>query len=137
MSYASYEYLDVTVSEPQLRNDAKGDYTVYKVHLDTTFDEYKVKEKDVFRRYSQFVELKKQLDLRFEANRMRMAKFGTIPPLPGDTIGSLFGKGRFKPEFVNDRCKKLDQWIKAISAHNMLRFESVFISFVSDDEWVG
>lgn len=136
MSYETYEYLDVSVSDPELRNDTRGEYTVYKVHFDTTFEEYKIKTNDVYRRYSQFVELKKQLEIRFEEKRTKMIKFGTIPPLPGDTFGSLFGKGRFKPEFVNDRCKKLDQWIKAICAHNMLRFEKIFIDFLSDEDWI-
>ena len=135
MSYETYEYLDISVSEPKLISDAKGDYTVYKVHFDTTFEEYAVKSKDVYRRYSQFVDLKKQLEIRFEEKRQKMIKFGNIPPLPGDTLGSLFGRGRFKPEFVEDRCKKLDQWIKAICAHNMLRFEKIFIDFLSQDEW--
>ncbi|EKE39805.1 hypothetical protein ENUP19_0170G0031 [Entamoeba nuttalli] len=134
-NYAQYEYLDISVSDPQLRRDDKGEYTVYKVHFDTTFEEYKIKTKDVYRRYSQFVELKRQLEIRFEEKKDKMAKFGTIPPLPGDTIFSLFGRGRFDPAFVDDRCKKLDAWIKAICAHNMLRFEKVFISFLEQDNW--
>ena len=62
-------------------------------------------------------------------------KYGMIPPLPGDTIGSLFGKGRFKPEFVEERRKKLDQWLKAICSHKILRLEKIFIDFLQNDIW--
>ena len=64
-----------------------------------------------------------------------MMKFGVIPPLPGDTFTSLFGRGRFDKSFVNDRCKKLDTWLKAIAAHNLLRFEPIFIHFLEDDDF--
>ncbi|ELP90613.1 sorting nexin-3, putative [Entamoeba invadens IP1] len=134
-NYAQYEYLDVTVTDPQTRRDDKGEYTVYKVHFDTTFEEYRLKNKDVYRRYSQFVELKRQLDIRFEERKDKMQKFGTIPSLPGDTFLSLFGRGRFDPSFVAERCQKLDAWIKAVCAHNMLRFEKILISFLEEDEW--
>ena len=36
-NYAQYEYLDISVSDPQLRRDDKGEYTVYKVHFDVCF----------------------------------------------------------------------------------------------------
>ena len=79
--------------------------------------------------------LKRQLEIRFNEKRSEMMKFGTIPELPGDTLGSLFGRGRFNPSFVQDRCQKLDQWLKSICSHNMLRFEKIFIRFLQEDDW--
>ncbi|KAL7716197.1 Sorting nexin-3 [Entamoeba marina] len=134
-TYAQYEYLEVGVSDPTLKEDASGKYTAYKVHFETTFEEYRLKSNEVYRRYSQFVTLKKQLEIRFEERRDKMQKFGSIPQLPGDTLLSLFGSGRFDSQFVADRCAKLDRWIKAIATHNLLRFENIFISFLQDENW--
>ncbi|KAL7711935.1 Sorting nexin-3 [Entamoeba marina] len=121
-TYAQYEYLEVGVSDPTLKEDASGKYTAYKVHFETTFEEYRLKSNEVYRRYSQF-------------RRDKMQKFGSIPQLPGDTLLSLFGSGRFDSQFVAGRCAKLDRWIKAIATHNLLRFENIFISFLQDENW--
>lgn len=82
------------------------------------------------------MELKRQLEIRFYEKKDMMTKFGTIPALPGDTFMSLFGRGRFEPSFVADRCKKLDSWLKAVATHNLLRFSSVFINFLQKDDWI-
>ena len=91
----------------------------------------------MYRRYNDFVAFKRQLELRYNEQREKMAKFGQIPPLPGDTFFSLIGKGRFDPEFVNNRMKKLDDWLKGVARHNLLRFEPIFQKFVSDEHWSG
>ena len=36
-NFEEYQYLDISVNDPQLRNDINGDYTVYRIHFEVCF----------------------------------------------------------------------------------------------------
>jgi len=105
--YHEPEFINIVVGDAQRLND----YTSYKITTSTTFPEYKSREFSVRRRYKEFVWLRDHLKQKL-AEKPKAIKFGELAPLPGDTISSIFGKGRFEPEFVEDRRKKLEAFLK-------------------------
>lgn len=125
--YQEPEYIQISVTDPQ----RLGEYISYKIHTETTFPEYKGREFSVRRRYKEFVTLRDHLKQKL-AEKPKAIKFGELAPLPGDTISSLFGKGRFEPEFIEDRRKKLEAFLNSVANHNYFRFVPTLHEFLQD-----
>ena len=133
--YHEAEYLDITVTDPTKVNDGSGEFTRYKITTETTFPEYKQRLVFVYRRYSQFVTLRKLLKERLNANP-KAVKFGPLPALPGNTpVSLLTNSGRFDPDLVEKRRAALEKWLDVVAHHSFFRFEPCLHSFLQDEEW--
>jgi hypothetical protein len=60
---------------------------------------------------------------------------GTIAPLPGDTVASFLGFGRFEPAFIEERRKGLQEFLNSVTNHIVTRFESRLQKFLTDPSW--
>lgn len=132
--YNQSEYISIQVCDPITIADEKGSYTRYTIKtevwlffwltlilspLKTTFPEYRKREFQVFRRYSEFKVLRELLKTEFDTNP-KAIKFGDLPALPGDTIFSLFSKqARLDPDFIEKRREGLEA-VFFISLHFIL-----------------
>ncbi|KAH3762587.1 sorting nexin-3/12 [Pelomyxa schiedti] len=135
--YHEPEYISIYVTDPVTVQDGTGTFTRYKVATETTFPEYKKgRNFFVYRRYKQFVMLSDHLKERLAANP-RNIKFGDVPPLPGNTVGSLFnlGNSRFDTEFLEERRKGLEDFINVVAKHNAFRFEPALHNFLQNDDF--
>lgn len=134
-AYAQPEFIEITVSEPQLVRDETGRYTRYCVRTETNYPEYKSGHYTVYRRYNQFASLRILLKEQREANT-EIAAYGKIPKLPGDTFKSIYFPGyRFKDEFVEQRAKDLQAFLNALVRHPSLVFNDVTIKFLTEAEF--
>eukprot|EP00026_Physarum_polycephalum_P017966 Phypoly_transcript_19372.p1 GENE.Phypoly_transcript_19372~~Phypoly_transcript_19372.p1 ORF type:complete len:155 (+),score=29.19 Phypoly_transcript_19372:54-518(+) len=127
--YHEPEYIQIVVSDPQ----RKGEFISYKITTSTTFPEYSSREFSVRRRYKEFAWLRDHLKQKL-AEKPKAIKFGELYPLPGDTISSLLGKGRFEPEFIEDRRVKLEQFLNSVANHNYFRFIPALHKFLQEQD---
>eukprot|EP01117_Protostelium_nocturnum_P010103 TRINITY_DN3600_c0_g1_i1.p1 TRINITY_DN3600_c0_g1~~TRINITY_DN3600_c0_g1_i1.p1 ORF type:complete len:151 (-),score=44.43 TRINITY_DN3600_c0_g1_i1:49-501(-) len=129
--YSVPEYITVHVSEPITHEEGgKKVYTSYKVSTSTTFPEYKSKEFAVRRRYKEFVWLRNHLKDRLNEKGKRL----TLAELPGNTVSSFLGAGRFDNEFVESRRKGLEEFINSVVNHPFSRFEPALQNFLQDQD---
>jgi hypothetical protein len=63
-------------------------------------------------------------------------KFGELAALPGNTVTSLFGKGRFDEQFVETRRAGLQQFINDVAKHNFFRFQKELHAFLQNQDAV-
>merc|ERR1711974_46829 len=90
--YQEPEYITITITDPITHEvNGKKSHTSYLITTDTSFPEYKDTHLQVRRRYSDFVWLRNHLKKKMEESPKGKKKGGTIPNLPGDSFGSLFG----------------------------------------------
>eukprot|EP01111_Echinosteliopsis_oligospora_P018521 TRINITY_DN854_c0_g1_i1.p1 TRINITY_DN854_c0_g1~~TRINITY_DN854_c0_g1_i1.p1 ORF type:complete len:170 (+),score=36.66 TRINITY_DN854_c0_g1_i1:75-584(+) len=127
--YQAPEFIHIVVTDAQRERD----HVTYKITTSTTFPEYSTKEFSVRRRYKEFVWLRDHLKQQL-ALKPKAIKFGELHPLPGDSLSSLFGKGRFEPEFIEDRRVKLEQFCNSVANHNYFRFIPALHKFLQDND---
>ncbi|EGG20340.1 hypothetical protein DFA_07464 [Cavenderia fasciculata] len=127
--YQEPEYINIIVSDP-VRTD---DYISYKITTQTTFPEYSQRDFTVRRRYKEFVNLREHLKQKL-SEKPKAIKFGELHQLPGNNLSSLFGQGRFEPEFIEERRKGLEQFLNSIANHNFFRFIPFLHKFLQDGE---
>ncbi|KAM9964639.1 hypothetical protein ACTFIW_004412 [Dictyostelium discoideum] len=125
--YHEPEYISIVVSDPTRIDE----YITYKITTTTTFPEYKEREFSVRRRYKEFVNLRDHLKQKL-AEKPKAIKFGELCPLPGNNLSSLFGQGRFEPEFIEERRKGLEQFLNSVANHNYFRFIPLLHKFLQD-----
>jgi len=94
----------------------------------TTFPEYKEKEFSVRRRYKEFVVLRNILKDKLNERGKRL----TLANLPGNTLTSFLGSGRFDDEFVEQRRKGLEEFMNSVVNHPFSRFEKALQDFLQD-----
>jgi len=127
--YYTPEYITVTVSEPITHEEnGKKSHTSYKITTSTTFPEYKEKEFSVRRRYKDFVWLRNHLKDKLNERGKRL----TLANLPGNTMTSFLGSGRFDSQFVEERRKGLEEFLNSVVNHPFSRFEKALQDFLSD-----
>eukprot|EP01116_Phalansterium_solitarium_P012766 TRINITY_DN2933_c0_g1_i1.p1 TRINITY_DN2933_c0_g1~~TRINITY_DN2933_c0_g1_i1.p1 ORF type:complete len:151 (-),score=11.83 TRINITY_DN2933_c0_g1_i1:350-802(-) len=127
--YSTPEYIQVTVDEPLTHEEqGKKTHTSYKVSTTTTFPEYKQKEFSVRRRYKEFVWLRNHLKDKLNERGKRL----TLAQLPGNTVGSFLGPGRYEAEFIEARRKGLEEFMNSIVNHPFSRFEKALQDFLQD-----
>jgi sorting nexin-3/12 len=130
--YQVPEYIYVEVTDPITHQvNGKNSYTTYKITVNTTLPEYKQKEFSVRRRYSDFVWLRNHLKEKLDEKGKRL----TIPELPGNTFGSLFGSGRFDPAFIEERRKGLETFLNSVVNHPWARFEEGLHKFLEEQDF--
>jgi len=137
-SYHEPEYITIHVINPITNyDDPAKPFTTYEIKTETNFPQYKGREFNVRRRYTDFVSLQKVMYER-QAKQDPNAKHGAIPPLPGDSLSSLFrvGNGRFDPLFIEERRKGLEQFLNNAANHTLLRFEPELHKFLTDPKHV-
>eukprot|EP01089_Gocevia_fonbrunei_P010955 TRINITY_DN23994_c0_g1_i1.p1 TRINITY_DN23994_c0_g1~~TRINITY_DN23994_c0_g1_i1.p1 ORF type:complete len:174 (-),score=29.07 TRINITY_DN23994_c0_g1_i1:87-608(-) len=133
--YQEEEYISITVTEPQdIEVGGKKIHTTYLITTETTFPQYKTKEFSVRRRYSDFVWLRAKLKDTMERSKKGKNKGGTIPFLPGNTLSSLVGSGRFDPAFIEERRQGLERFIISVANHVICRFDTGLHAFLQDSE---
>jgi len=132
--YQKPDYINIEVSDPLTETDNTGKplYTTYLITVETTFPEYSSNNFSVRRRYSEFVWLKNHLRQRMEEKGKRL----TIADLPGDTVSSFLGPGRFEKEFIEDRRKGLQSFMKSVANHPWARFEEGLHKFLEKQDFV-
>jgi len=131
-NYLEPDFILITITDAKTLYDETGKpYTSYLLSTETTFPQYSVRTFSLRRRYSDFVLLRKILVDKCEAQDTSK-KHGPIPPLPGDSVTSLFGQGRFEPAFIEDRRKGLEQFINGTANHTFARFDSELHKFLQD-----
>ena len=129
--YYTPEYITVTVNEPVVHQEnGKNSYTSYKITTSTTFPEYKQKEFSVRRRYKDFVWLRNLLKEKLNEKGKRL----TLANLPGNTVSSFLGPGRFDPEFIEERRKGLEEFLNSVVNHPFSRFEKALQDFLQDQD---
>ncbi|KAH3743131.1 sorting nexin-3/12 [Pelomyxa schiedti] len=136
MDFREVEYTSITVSDPRTVTDGLTQYTVYKVHTETTSAQFKRgKSFHVHRRYKQFVMLHDALKT-FLASQTT-TRCGDVPALPGDTLASLLNisNARFDAEFVEDRRRGLEEFINTVANHTVLRFNPVLLDFLQEEDF--
>eukprot|EP01132_Coremiostelium_polycephalum_P001166 gene1166-1476_t len=129
--YQEPEYINIVVSDP-MRVD---EFISYKVTTHTTFPEYSTREFSVRRRYKEFVSLREHLKQKL-AEKPKASKFGELYPLPGNTVQSLFGQGRFEADFIEERRKGLEQFLNSVANHNYFRFVPFLHRFLQEKDIV-
>ncbi|BFU22102.1 hypothetical protein EHI8A_151960 [Entamoeba histolytica HM-1:IMSS-B] len=133
--YNQPEYIEVTVSSPELVVDSTGKYTVYTVTTRSSHQEYAPGNYSVKRRYSQFQSLRSQLKT-IQKQSPQANDWGKIPKLPGDTFKSYYIPGyRFKPEFTEQRAKDLTRFINNLLKHPSYLFNEVTINFLTKPDF--
>eukprot|EP01090_Pellita_catalonica_P023735 TRINITY_DN9935_c0_g1_i1.p1 TRINITY_DN9935_c0_g1~~TRINITY_DN9935_c0_g1_i1.p1 ORF type:complete len:179 (+),score=29.97 TRINITY_DN9935_c0_g1_i1:72-539(+) len=136
--YHKPEEISITVTDPQtVEQNGKNLYTTYLISTETNFPQFKKGEFSVRRRYSDFVWLRERLKDTVEKSRKGKSKGGSIPLLPGNTLSSFLGPGRFDPDFIKDRRAGLAKFINSVANHVICRFDTGLHSFLqdSDDDW--
>jgi len=130
--YYTPEYITITVADPITHVDAQGkkSYTDYKITTQTTFPEYKQKEFSVRRRYKEFVWLRTHLKEKLNERGKRL----TLAELPGNTVSSFLGPGRFDDSFVEQRRKGLEEFLNSVVNHPFSRFEKKLQEFIQDQD---
>jgi len=127
--YYTPEYITCSVTEPlTLEENGKKTHTNYKVTTVTTFPEYKEKEFFVRRRYKEFVWLRNHLKDKLNERGKRL----TLAVLPGNTVSSFIGPGRFDAEFIELRRKGLEEFLNSVVNHPFSRFEKALQDFLQD-----
>ena len=111
--------------------NGKPTHTSYKITTETTFPEYKEKQFSVRRRYKEFVWLRNHLKDKLAEKGKKL----TLANLPGNTVGSFFGPGRFDKEFIEERRKGLEEFLNSVVNHPFSRFEKNLEKFISDPDW--
>ena len=101
---------EVHVMDPEKKGDGITSYITYKVKSSIEHSVGNVSESLVHRRYSDFAWLHEHLFLS-----PQMAGF-LIPPIPNKAV-----VGRFAEDFVEERRRSLEMFIKRIVAHPILR----------------
>ncbi|KAL6067874.1 Sorting nexin-30 [Balamuthia mandrillaris] len=133
--YQEPEFITITVTEPITHEfGGKKSHTTYQINTQTTFPEYKQTDFAVRRRYSDFVWLRNYLRRKMEESPKGRKKGGTIPPLPGNNLSSLFGAGRFEPAFIEERRVGLEAFLNSVANHVICRFEPGLHAFLQDQE---
>jgi len=132
--YQKPEFINIQVNEPITVNDSAGkpSFTSYLITVETTFPEYSSNHFSVRRRYSEFVWLKNHLRQKMEEKGKRL----TIADLPGDTLGSWLGPGRYEKEFVEERRKGLEAFMKSVVNHPWARFEEGLHKFLEKQDFI-
>eukprot|EP01123_Difflugia_compressa_P010079 TRINITY_DN3571_c5_g1_i1.p1 TRINITY_DN3571_c5_g1~~TRINITY_DN3571_c5_g1_i1.p1 ORF type:complete len:152 (+),score=32.00 TRINITY_DN3571_c5_g1_i1:182-637(+) len=132
--YQKPEFINIQVTDPDTVLDSTGKptYTTYLITIETTFPEYSLNNFSVRRRYSDFVWLKNHLRQKMEEKGKRL----TIADLPGDTISSWLGPGRYDKEFIEERRKGLESFMKSVVNHPWARFEEGLHKFLEQQEYV-
>jgi len=129
--YYTPEHITVTVTDAiNHTENGKPSHTTYKLTTTTTFPEYKEKEFSVRRRYKEFVWLRNHLKDKLNEKGKRL----TLANLPGNTIGSLIGSGRFDNQFVEERRKGLEEFLNSVVNHPFSRFEKALQDFLQNQE---
>jgi len=129
--YSTPEYIQVTVDDALTHEEnGKKTHTSYRINTVTTFPEYKQKEFSVRRRYKEFVWLRNHLKDKLNERGKRL----TLAQLPGNTVGSFLGPGRYDDEFVEARRKGLEEFMNSIVNHPFSRFEKALQDFLQDQD---
>eukprot|EP01120_Amphizonella_sp_Union-15-10_P008967 TRINITY_DN3311_c0_g2_i1.p1 TRINITY_DN3311_c0_g2~~TRINITY_DN3311_c0_g2_i1.p1 ORF type:complete len:152 (-),score=34.80 TRINITY_DN3311_c0_g2_i1:136-591(-) len=131
--YQVPEQIAIIVGDPITHTDASGkySYTDYKVTTNTNMPGYIASEFSVRRRYKQFVWLRAHIKQKLDEKGKRL----TIPELPGNTLSSFFGSGRFEKEFVEERRKKLEEFLNSVVNHPWARFEEGLHKFLEEQDF--
>ena len=101
---------EVHVTDPEKKGDGITSYITYKVKSAIEHAEGHVTEAAVSRRYSDFLWLHEHLFLN-----VNLAGF-LIPPIPNKAV-----VGRFAEDFVEERRRSLEMFIKRVVAHPIVR----------------
>jgi len=88
----------------------------------------------VRRRYNDFVFLLNHLDNYLQSRKWKRP-VERLPDLPGDSIGSLFGFGRFEPSFIEDRRRGLEKFINKVANHPQCSTEDMLVAFLKDQHF--
>eukprot|EP01126_Amoeba_proteus_P060597 TRINITY_DN802_c0_g1_i1.p1 TRINITY_DN802_c0_g1~~TRINITY_DN802_c0_g1_i1.p1 ORF type:complete len:145 (-),score=10.67 TRINITY_DN802_c0_g1_i1:125-559(-) len=131
--YQLPEFIYCTVLDPQTQRDESGKpiFTTYLVSTETTFPQYSSRTFSVRRRYNDFVWLRNHLERKMEQKGKRL----TIAELPGDTVMSWLGPGRFEPDFIESRRKALATFLTSVVNHPWARFEEGLHKFLEKQEF--
>jgi len=131
--YERPEFIFVNVVEPLTINgdDGKPLYTTYQINVETNLPSYNASKFFVRRRYNDFSWLRNHLKTELDKKGKRL----TIPDLPGNTLMSFFGPGRFDPEFIEERKKGLELFLNSVVKHPWARFEKGLHQFLQDQNF--
>eukprot|EP01129_Flabellula_baltica_P011919 TRINITY_DN5303_c0_g1_i1.p1 TRINITY_DN5303_c0_g1~~TRINITY_DN5303_c0_g1_i1.p1 ORF type:complete len:103 (+),score=26.91 TRINITY_DN5303_c0_g1_i1:235-543(+) len=99
--------------------------------METNLPDYEYPEYSLRRRYSEFVWLRKHLKSQLDAKGKRLS----LPDLPGNTISSFFGPGRYEADFIESRRQGLESFLQSIVRHPWARFEKGLHSFLQDPDF--
>ncbi|ELP94184.1 hypothetical protein EIN_186010 [Entamoeba invadens IP1] len=134
-TYVAPEFIETTVDNPEVIQDANGKFIIYTVTTRSSYTEYKPGEFTVKRRYNQFQSLKDQLK-EFRDNTPQSKVWGAFPKFPGDTFMSAYFPGyRFKPEFTKQRALELNQFLQALLQHPSYTFHDLMIKFLTQPDF--
>lgn len=134
--------LEVLVSDPQKRGgennipgSAGGAYVSYQISTKTDKLSYhknhQTKTRDeiivVQRRYSDLVLL----------HDILLNEYPTciIPPLPDKKVLQYISGNRFSQRFTQKRCRSLQNFLRRVSGHPVLRNSSVLETFLTTNDW--
>ena len=104
---------EVHVTDPEKKGDGITSYITYKVKSSIEHSEGHVTEALVSRRYSDYLWLHEHLFLA-----VNLAGF-LIPPIPNKAV-----VGRFAEDFVEERRRSLEMFIKRVVAHPIVSWSS-------------
>ena len=114
---------EVHVTDPEKKGDGITSYITYKVKSAIEHTDGHVTETTVSRRYSDFLWLHEHLFLN-----VNLAGF-LIPPIPNKAV-----VGRFAEDFVEERRRSLEMFIKRVVSHPIVRTpEATHVSLTQRD----
>lgn len=115
--------LHVTVVEFDKQQPAKNEgFAMYKIRTESSRREFFPRvDYEVWRRYRDFEWLREQLVLSHPTH--------IIPPLPGKQLLKYFD--HFSFEFLEQRKKGLNKFLKRIACHPILTFNKIFMRFLT------
>ncbi len=117
------------MTEPKtIEENGKKMYTLYTITTETNLKDYPGTKFVVTRRYKDFAWLKGVLNEKLDKEK----EGGTIAPLPGDTVASFLGFGRFDDKFIEERRKGLQEFLNSVTNHIVTRFEPRLQKFLCE-----
>ncbi|KAK2163467.1 hypothetical protein LSH36_79g09043 [Paralvinella palmiformis] len=124
--------MEVTVTEPKKVGDGMNAYMAYRVNTKTTLPEFNKPEMSVYRRFSDFLGLHEKLVEHHQHDGV------FIPPPPSKSVLGMTKIKMSKEEavsidFVEKRRAALERFLNRTAKHPILRKDTYFIEFLTQD----
>lgn len=113
---------EINLSNPEKSGEGGKSFTLYTIHMKTNFENFKVHSATVQRRYRDFRWLYRALELNH---------IGYVVPPPPEKQAV----GRFSENFVENRMAALEQMLRRIVKHPVLRQDADLEAFLTSENF--
>jgi len=123
-------YLEICVSDPITHGEGRARFTDFRVETKTNMPVFKVRERSVRRRYSEFAWLREEV-----ARTVQIV----VPSLPGKALARQLpfissDDGIFEVDFIEERRAGLEEFINKLAGHPLVQSEKCLHMFLMETE---